>query len=248
MENPKVLVTAGCSFSQVNNRDVTWPIPLNNYLKPEKVLYLGQGAAGNGIISRKVIYHVTELLKTYKPEEILVGIMWSGKNRMEVYSRNAIPHEQLNHSDDYCNPVKLAKDNNFYILNNHWSDESTLTYFKHFYDEAYATILTLEHMLRVQWFLKGNNIKFFMTQFHPDCLPLSNHPYDVEVMANPDVSHLFKLLDLNYWLPISNMWQYATDSGVPFARPPDPHPSTEHHQLLVSKVVVPWLKNKGFIN
>ncbi len=248
MENPKVLVTAGCSFSQVPNRDVTWPVPLTKYLNPEEVLYLGQGAAGNGIISRRVIYHVSNLLQTYKPHEILVGIMWSGRDRMDVYSTKVIPHHSLDGGETYCNPVKVAKDYNFYLINNHWDDFSTTTYFKHFYDKVHTTMLTIEHILRVQWFLKNHGIHYFMTQFHPDALPLSNHPYDQEVMANPDIDYIFKLIDFNNWLPITNMWQYATDSGLPFARPPDPHPSTEHHQLFVDNIVIPWLKNKGFIN
>ena len=100
MKNVKCLITAGCSYSQVPNRDVTWPVHLNEYLKPEKVYYLGQGAAGNGIISRKVIHALTEALKTYRPEEILVGIMWSGFNRRDIYSRKSLDTTIIDYGTD----------------------------------------------------------------------------------------------------------------------------------------------------
>lgn len=252
MENPKLLITAGCSFSQVPNSDVAWPVPLKEYLDCE-VLYLGQGAAGNGIISKKVIYHTLKALEQYNASDILVGIMWSGIDRKEVYLTNNITnYNSINHGPDndrYRNPLRLSSDipdslRHYYIINTHWNDDLTQTYIKHFHDDTGSLIQTLEHILRVQWFLENRKIKYFMTQYSFDVLPISTS----EVYKNPDVKHLYDQLDFTNWLPIENMYRFACDSGLPFARPPDPHPSTEHHKLMVDTVLIPHLKNKGYCN
>jgi antitoxin component of MazEF toxin-antitoxin module len=76
-------ISAGCSYSQVPNTDVTWPAHLQKQLDltDEQVIHAGVGAIGNSMISRRTIYHVTQALKTHKPEDLLVGILWSGCDR-----------------------------------------------------------------------------------------------------------------------------------------------------------------------
>lgn len=245
----KCLITAGCSNSQVPNADVTWPVHLNEALKPDQVYYLGQGAAGNGIISRKVIYALTEALKTYRPEEILVGIMWSGSDRREVYSFNDKPTEKIsNDIVSYRNPCAVIHENNHYILNKHWThNEYAKTYHSIISDED-SVLVTLEHMLRVQWLLKLNNIKYFMTEYDYDVFA----PYAIGIVdklqiinSGEDLKFLYDQIDFEFWLPIDNMYSYAKfDSKFDFARPPDPHPSTEQHKEMVEKVLLPFLKNK----
>ena len=45
------------------------------------------GSQGNGMIARKAIWAVHEQLKTTPPEQLLVGIMWSGPSRSEQIGR-----------------------------------------------------------------------------------------------------------------------------------------------------------------
>ena len=89
-QNIKLLITSGCSFSEAINHDITWPVHLTQYLNCEAV-HLGRGSAGNGIISRTIVHAVITALKSYKPEELLVGIMWSGYSRHEFF---LTPHTQ----------------------------------------------------------------------------------------------------------------------------------------------------------
>lgn len=245
LKKPKCLLTAGCSFSQVPNADITWPVHLRDRLHAENCLFLGQGAAGNGIISRKVIYHTQKMLKIYKPEEILVGIMWSGRDRLEMYSTNKdFPHQKFSSfAEGYRNPVRVANDYNFYLLNAHWNDEATQLYMKHYYDEIGAYILSLEHILRTQWFLQRVGVPYFMCEYSVDCLPTR----DITISQHPDVQYLLDLIDMSAWLPIDNMWQWSTDTGIPFARPPDPHPSTEHHIKFVADIVLVHLFRRGLV-
>jgi|TARA_R110000782_G_scaffold54044_1_gene114488 hypothetical protein len=84
-----VLITGGCSYSQINNTDTVWCKHLQESLGFRFVAHLGHGAAGNAIISRKIISKVLEVIEEgHKPEDILVGIMWSGADRQSHYSPN----------------------------------------------------------------------------------------------------------------------------------------------------------------
>src|SRR5210317_207044 len=82
-KNIKALITSGCSLSETisyykEKKLATWPIYLNKYIKPEKFLSLGLGSIGNELIAKKAIHGCEQLLKNYKPEEILCAISWSG--------------------------------------------------------------------------------------------------------------------------------------------------------------------------
>jgi hypothetical protein len=239
----RCLIATGCSFTQVPTADVSWPVHLRDYLNHiECTYFLGQGAAGNGIISRRTIYHTLKAMKSYDTNDILVGIMWSGADRHDFYQANPnITFNNFEGGEFYCNPVRVAEDYNYYILNNHWDDEATLMYYKHFYDSINSYIITLEHILRTQMFLQKYNIPYFMTEYSFDVLPR-----DPNIINNPDIKYLYDMIDRSYWLPIDNMWQYATDSGIPFARPPDPHPSTEHHKKFTEEVILSYLQKKNY--
>lgn len=240
----KCLITAGCSFSQVPASAITWPVHLRDAVMPECVYYLGQGAAGNGIISRKLIHTVNTALQIYNPEEILVGVMWSGHDRMDVYSdQQNLDYTKILGADSYCNPVRVNKDYNHYIINFHWTDELTKTYLKYFYNEVGSYIHTIEHILRTQWFLKSMNIPYFMTEYAPDCLPRQ----DV-IKNNSEIDYLYDMIDRSYWLPIDNMHKYSINSEIPFPKEDDNHPGTVHHEMFVREVLLPWLHRKYLTN
>lgn len=249
-KNIKCLITAGCSYSQVPNTDVTWPVHLNEYLAPEGIFYLGQGAAGNGIISRKVIYNVAKQLKFYQPSEMLVGIMWSGYDRGTIFSTKELPNSKKidfgKDVDYYSNPVRIIKDRNYYILNRHWHDELSTNEYKNFNKEQ-RVMETLEHILRVQWFLKMHKVPYFMVQYDYDVF--NDYPYDTTfVKSNPDTKFLWYQIDWEQWLPVENCYQWAKEeSGFDFARPPDPHPSTEQHKAFTERVIVPFLLDKKMV-
>lgn len=242
----KCLITAGCSFSQVPNADVSWPAHLNEALIPEKIYYLGQGAAGNGIISRKIIYAVNDALKNYSSDEILVGVMWSGFDRKEIYSFKDLPTTKFNYGNEMRNPCAVIENPDYYILNRHWDDEVAKSYYSMISEED-LLLTSLEHMLRTQWFLKLNNIKYFMTQYDYDAF--GPHYLTIKdrlglIKQSKDLTLVYDQIDFTNWLPIENMYAYAKfESQYDFARPNDGHPSTEQHKEMVEKVLLPFLKN-----
>ena len=98
----KLLITGGCSFSQVQGQpdpyldedkkvwpNCTWPLHLEEALKPEFHTHTGMAAAGNEIISQRIINKVNKALKDgFSPNDMLVGIMWSAADRLSLMSSN----------------------------------------------------------------------------------------------------------------------------------------------------------------
>lgn len=249
--NKKILVTGGCSFSQVPNSDVTWPAHLQEKLNFHNYKHTGLGAAGNGVISRLVIYSVIDLLdQGYQPEDILVGIMWSGRNRMDVYSTDPeFPHNEIPVTDtehkNYQNPTWLKDEDRFqYLIHVWWDDPSSKLYFENFYDEIGAMMTTLEHVLRTQWFLQSKGIEYFMMEYDCDCITEGTE----EILNKPDVKPLLDQIDFSCWPCDVNMNRWVRDQQIPYARPGDDHPSTEAHQRFVNEFVIPHLKDRGIVS
>ena len=127
----KILVTSGCSFSECINYDVhgnndnkTWPIYLREQLPGAEHYSEAMGSQGNGLIVRRVQYRLHELLKTHRPEDILVGIMWTGRDRFEFYFEQPIQFT-TNIYGWIENPTRVADDapGGWVILNPHWKHD-----------------------------------------------------------------------------------------------------------------------------
>ena len=193
MNRPKFFIATGCSYTQALAED-TWPVQVhrNLSLSNEQVRLGGIGAGGNYIISTRTISYVTEALKKHKPEDILVGIMWSGCNRKEVYLHK-FPGEDQCHTFCWDNDISRINDTNYnkillkqrsemmlwpttignpyfnyYAINGEWTDPLTNSYMENFADPIGAVIETCEHILRTQWFLEKHKIKYFMTEYDND--------------------------------------------------------------------------------
>ena len=84
----KILITAGSSFSDCNAPWIdTWPRHLEKHLNIESI-HLGQPGVGNAYISRAVIHTVIELLKTHKAEDLILAIMWTHWDRIDLRIEN----------------------------------------------------------------------------------------------------------------------------------------------------------------
>lgn len=269
----KLLITAGCSFTEIaqpeawNKKfvdtsdypDLTfnWPVYLNNYMQVD-TYYRGSGASGNGIISRSVIHGVTQALTQYQAKELLVGIMWSGPDRYEFYlSDTPADFESL----DTCisttrNPTSIIdgpsrvkyigiddfSSYNYYRVNAHWNDNLSTVYYKNFYDKAGSQLLTLEHILRVQWFLKLHGIKYFMTCYTSEVLPKDF------IFANDELKYLYDLIDFSNFLPVDNEYDWVKKHypNTDFNKHAH-HPDNDGHKGFAEQVIIPFLKDKGYI-
>jgi hypothetical protein len=251
MANPKLLISCGCSYTQVPNGAKNWPVHLTKYLNCE-TLYLGQGAAGNSFISKRAIYYINDSLKKYKPEDILVGVMWSSHVRHDFFlENNLVPFNEIYVNDGfhYMNPCRLdmkTGNRNYYITQVNWDDELSQKYYKNYYSETGSIMQTLENILRVQWFCEKLKIKYFFTKYNLNVVP---NKHEIPADRLKEIEYLYDLVDWSHWLPIDNAWDWCIEeSGFPEVKELGWHPSTEQNQALVDRVMIPYLKSMGYID
>jgi hypothetical protein len=238
----KTLITGGCSFSECKSPWIkTWPNHLTAALPDYQHTSTAMGSQGNGLISRRVIYQVTETLKHTAAEDILVGIMWSGPDRHDFY----VQRFTKQHNSDGCmeNPTKFVKNSQgaWAIMNDGWSMHHARMYYKYFHTHEGSLIYSLEHILRTQWFLKQHGIKYFMTTYTGDVIP-------EQVKTFADTEHLYNEIDFSNFLPVTGEYEWCRDySGLEFKVPGDNHPSAEQHLLFTQQIILPFLKEKNYV-
>lgn len=254
MKPIKLLITSGCSYTAGPEN---WPNPTAEELKCS-LNNFGTTSVGNGKISRSIIYGVTEALKTYNPEDILVGISWSGNSRREVFQSKV----------DFDNIHRISTENptgfipgckNWVTLNHHWTDIYSTNYYLYLHDQAESEIITLEHILRTQWFLEKYKIKYFMTTFAPGVLPDAITQNNKHLFEQVNFDHFLKIKSIIEWcveesgLPVNEddrRWLNNFDSNYhestrvidyPFV---PMHPTKDHSRKLAQDVIVPFLMEK----
>jgi len=237
----KQLITSGCSFSECHSHAGTWPRHLANALPGYQHISTAMGSQGNGLISRRVIYQVAETLKQTWSENILVGIMWSGPDRHDYYTTTP----PVVYKEDLWmeNPTRFVPDGQgaWNIVSPGWRMPAAANYYVNFHDQIAQYIYTLEHMLRTQWFLQSQGVKYFMSTYTDAVLPSI-------IRTHNDTQHLYQLLDQDVFLPIAGEYEWCRDnSGLEFPVPNDPHPSVEQHQAFVNQIILPFLKERNCI-
>jgi len=255
MGNINLLITNGCSFSQVPNNYKNWPVFVRDRLGVP-AFFDGSGSAGNDLISRRVIHRVHECLNVKKipSERLLVGVMWSGVNRHSFYlTQEPVDYTKFNDAEPehqlyiYGNPNTIidSTKKNVYIVSPHWNDELSTTYYKKFNDDVGALMTTLEHVLRVQWYLKSHNIKYFFTGYNIDTFDSKRY---AEYRDHVDLKYLFEQVDRDYFLPVENMGVWNRDrSGLSFDNPGDDHPTSAMSEAFTDRVIMPYLKKRGWV-
>jgi hypothetical protein len=236
----KQLITGGCSFSECLSPWIeTWPKHLESALSGYVHIPTGMGSQGNGLISRRIIYQIVQSLKKYNPNDLLVGIMWSGPSRHDVYFQKT---PVLIKEDGYMeNPTKFVPESNgsWTIMNHSWLTELSQNHYRHYHDMTGQYIYSNEHVLRTQWFLKLHNIKYFMTTYTNEVFQQHTHP---------DTKYLYEQIDFDQFLPVEGEYEWCRDhSGLEFPREGDNHPSSDQHRLFTEQVILPFLKEKKYI-
>ncbi len=230
-----ILITSGCSFSDPEFN--AWPVHLSNYCDLfTDHIGLGLCSQGNGLISRKVLYTVHEQLKINNPKNLFVGIMWSGHSRGDIYIDKKISFDK-NIDGWTTNPVKFIDQDpgSWIITNHHWKNVYAKRFYKN-YDTIYGQMQTLEHIIRLQNYLKLKQIKYFMTTYTSNVLEYQEHPA---------LSWLYEQIDFEQFLPIAENGCYewwAANTDIKMTR--DNHPTVEQQKIFTKKVIVPWIKKK----
>jgi len=255
VEKINLLITGGCSFTQVPNTYKNWPIFLRDRLGVS-AFFDGAGSAGNDLISRRVMHRVDQSLNVKKipAEKLLVGVMWSGVNRHSFYlSEEPLKYTKFNDAKTdeqlyaHGNPNSIidGTKRNVYMVSPHWDDELSNIYYKKFNDDVGALMNTLEHILRLQWYLKFHKIKYFFTSYNMDSFDAKRYQ---NYRDHVDLKYLYDQVDRDYFLPIENMGVWNRNkSGLNFHVPNDDHPTSEMSEAFTDRVIVPYLKKKGWV-
>lgn len=236
----KFLVTSGCSFSEcITPWLSTWPKQLAKYMPEREHISCGLGSQGNGLISRRLIYNVSKLLsEQVDPKDIFVGVMWSGPDRHDFYLDSEITLEF-----DQCwmeNPTGFVNDDKrWVILNSYWTDLSLGSlYYKNFHSSTGSMVYTIEHILRVQWFLDLHKIPYFMSTY-------TSEVFNPTLIKHPEVDFLYKQINFDKFLPVTGEYEWVRDnSKFDFIQPGDCHPSSEQHLEFVDNIILPFIKEK----
>jgi len=85
----RILVTGGCSFSTSgDNQHQTWVDYIGQKYDFRRYLHTGSPASGNELIAERVIYALQTLLdKGHSPNDLYLGVVWSGIERKELNER-----------------------------------------------------------------------------------------------------------------------------------------------------------------
>jgi|TARA_B110000977_G_scaffold97454_1_gene128377 hypothetical protein len=281
------IVTGGCSFSetrncidyhrfgmmdnyddyQIDGGYKSWALHLEDIIPNSKVYNTAMPGAGNGYISRAVIYKVNEMLEQgEKPDYVF--IQFTACDRKELLlnvddastenDRNLLTHfiPSLDGGMDTgidWNKVK-EQNNNMLWLKHSYTDESMMKHwYKYYHSIEVGYLKTLEHILRLQWFFKANDINYKMFcgwgLFHE--LP--------KIPRQPiELRHLWSMVEWdNFWFHkrLGGITEWSRDN-LPFeerfvtgdrktedGNALDEHPSNKAHKTFAKEVVSKWINN-----
>jgi len=232
----KVLLASGCSFTHGDN---TWPNHLSEYLNIDLV-NVGMGSMGNTLIARRAIAELSTLLQSYRPEEILVGIMWSGTNRIHRYIG---PVPQLSNTCEWVeNPTNLWSDGpkTWEISNNHWDTEFAKNYIKYIHTFEDSMMNTLDSILLTQNYFNSHKVGYFMSS-------IFNFYTDLNTMPDEIVKYS-KLVDYTKFADLGGCAEWCVANQIDseyIAIKQDwlEHPEREGYKEYTKQVLLPFLKN-----
>jgi hypothetical protein len=238
----KILLTGGCSFT---SPPWSWPSHVAKNIN-YRLINEGQGGSGNGLIKKKILYRLTELLKTVDKKDILVGVMWSGFTRHEIFTQ--YPIDPKNVSKPESDIIKYIDDKNssgkWVIINQGWGDTYAKNFYLHF-DLLAGVIQTLENILALQNFLDFHKINYFMTTFTSETLPQ-------DLINHPEAKWLHNQINFDKFLPV--LGEYEWCAGVTTTEQLTTewpmrwkHPTMLEHQDFSDNVIIPYLKDKKLI-
>lgn len=240
----KVLVASGCSFTAYYH---CWPSMISEQFSMD-LKNGGTASQGNSLISRKAISYVEELIKekNYKPEDIVVGIMWSGIERADRYIEGGDMFIGPPFTPE--SPTAVRDDRrNWRIMNPHWhQSEDCKQWYRIFNNSTASTIYTLEHILRVQWYLDRLGIKYFMTTYMDIWIE--------SIVNDREVKYLWDMVDWTKFLPVKGCYEWVMENYDKrgFKEPDstgwrDQHPTQYGQERFVEEVIVPFIQKNNII-
>lgn len=237
----KNFVASGCSFTF---EDWNWP----TYVAEEfnwKLYNVGMGSMGNRLIANRCIAKVQKLLnKGISPEDIIVGIMWSGIDRHDLFC-NEKDKEYLKSTNNIDgaveNPTYISDENykDWEILNHNFSTSRNKSFYSLTHTTPDSIVYTFNYIIMVQNYLKIKGIKYFMTHY------MDPNNFLQQWEHHPDISLLYSMIDFSNFLPIKGCLEWCQSFNDPkICKPNGSHPEMLGHEIFANQVVIPYIKSK----
>jgi hypothetical protein len=266
MEKKKYLIISGCSFTGHKvEPNIAWP----NHLDSEyEIIDCSEMASGNALISRNLIANIPH----YLDKDPTVVVMWSNPNRFELFynqessNYNKIYNDMTGNSGFQNQPItgkwSASKDSNWLKSGGgfgHWEfdnadvNQHMKMYLANFHNEELQFVQTLEHILRIQWYCKANNLRLinmcwqdiFTGQNNADG---NNSTERGELIVNQyeNAIPLWELVDWTTWWfhhshkqewshQYGGLKEWCIDNG--YEQFPGSHPTTEAQKDFASVIV-----------
>ena len=283
------IVTGGCSFSNtVDCVDYTrfkmehdsyqldnyksWSLHLEDIVPDSKVYNRALPGVGNAYIVRSIIWQVNELLKQNIKPNVFMQITSFDRKYLLLDSDDLNSETDKNLHTHYIPDIMprhhsphLAKklNNNKVWLKHSYEEDSMMRYhYKYYHNDESALIESLEHILRLQWFLKLNNINYKIFPGWNIINTLNHHTLQKEsneklIFSTTEVKFLWEMIDFdNFWfyknyggitewsidnLPFKDRYvtgERLNENGTAL----DEHPSNIAHREFAKQVVSKWIK------
>lgn len=240
MESKKTLLVSGCSFTF---EPWNWPTFVANEFDYD-LINVAMGCQGNGLIFRKLIYKLDELLKTKSPEDIIVGVMWSGIDRVEFHMKDV--KFPANYDGWKENPTCVIPGINTWVIgNHHWTNKYSKLWYVTYYSDIEMAIKTMEYIIFTQMYLEKHRIKYFMSTY----MDIFHSKYSEHITYSKEVKYLYDMIDFSKFLPVSGCHEWVkehyNDGG--FNNPDEHgnigvHPTEFGHKMFSDEVIVPFIK------
>ena len=240
----KILLTSGCSFTMGSSKNLkkdSWPKYLARHYNL-KLRNPAMGSIGNGLIAKQIIYQTTQLLKINKPEDILVGIMWSGIDRHEFYTLSKDAKRYVVTDGLIENPTEVVPRKKYWsILHPAHTEPISKIYYKYLHSTMGSLVNTMFNILAVQSFLKLNKIDYFMTTYM-DIFGTKEYGMRFgRTLMDPDVKYLNDNIDYSKFLPIRGCYEWVKENHpINGLTGTDNHPLPYGHQKFTEEVIIPF--------
>ena len=246
----QLFISGGCSgsFTHPTYSHRSWPVHVAQLLGCEHQ-DVALPSQGNGMISRRVIYAVEQALKSMPAQDIIVGIFWTDMNRHEFYNDQNVTdwvdqfHWGNPTSIKMYDPSLTQRDKNWVMLHPQYTKEYSATYYRMYHSFIDSQIRTCEHVLRTQWYLDKNKIRYFMGTY-------TLNTFGKEFIDHPEISWLYSQINQNTFIPIAGMLDWGNQQTDPDLKyNPDDlyHLNTPQSKAFTDQIIWPFLKEKNYV-
>jgi len=173
----------------------------------------------------------------YKPEEILIGIMWSGPHRYDFYNDSAAAMENVNNWIE--NPTTISGKSgteHWEIINPGWETKRAKLWYTEFSTHIGALIDTLEYMIFAQMYFEKVGVPYVMMNFMDFF-----DKWLKSCIEHTDVKFYSELLDKDkFVIPGEYDWMkenFENGLGEDLI-----HPNEEGHEVFAKKLIIPKLQ------